>query len=160
MTQITRRKFLTLAGGTLAIGSLGFPYLSLAGSGHVVIVGGGIGGATAAKYIRMADAGIEVTLIEPNKIYYTCFMSNEVLGGHRSIDSLKFGYDGLRAHGVKVIHDLASGIDPVAKKVTTKGGQTLSYDRCIVSPGISFKWGAIEGYTPEAAEKMPHAWKA
>jgi sulfide dehydrogenase [flavocytochrome c] flavoprotein subunit len=160
MTQITRRKFLTLAGGTLAIGSLGFPYLSLAGNRQVVVVGGGIGGATAAKYIRMADAGIDVTLIEPNKFYYTCFMSNEVLAGHRSIDSLKFGYDGLRAHGVKVIHDLASGIDPVAKKVTTKSGQTLSYDRCIVSPGISLKWGAIEGYTPEAAEKMPHAWKA
>ena len=160
MTHITRRKFLTLAGGTLAMGSLGFPYLSLAGSRHVVVVGGGIGGATAAKYIRMADDSIDVTIVEPNKHYYTCFMSNEVLGGHRDINSLKFGYDGLKDRGIKVIHELATGIDPVARKVTTSGGKTLSYDRCIVSPGVDFKWGVIEGYTPEVSEKMPHAWKA
>jgi sulfide dehydrogenase [flavocytochrome c] flavoprotein subunit len=160
MTHITRRKFLTLAGGTLAMGSLGFPYLSLAGSKHVVVVGGGIGGATAAKYIRMADASIDVTIIEPNKYYYTCFMSNEVLAGHRDINSIKFGYDSLKDRGIKVIHELATGIDPVARKVTTSGGKTLSYDRCIVSPGVDFKWGVIEGYTPEASEKMPHAWKA
>ena len=160
MTQITRRKFLTLAGGTLAIGSLGFPYLCLAASRHVVVIGGGIGGSTAARYIRMADAGIDVTIIEPNKHYYTCFMSNEVLGGNRDINSIKFGYDGLRKHGIRIIHDIATNIDPVTRKVTTGSGKTISYDRCIVSPGISFKWDAIEGYSPEVSEIMPHAWKA
>jgi sulfide dehydrogenase [flavocytochrome c] flavoprotein subunit len=124
-----------------------------------VIVGGGVGGATAAKYIRRADPTVEVTLIEPNKHYYTCFMSNEVLGGGRSMDSIKFGYDGLRGHGVTVVHDTATAIDATARTVTTKGGKSFLYDRCIVAPGISFV-DNIAGYDAAAAEKMPHAWKA
>jgi len=118
-----------------------------------------VGGATAAKYIRRADSSVEVTLIEPNKAYYTCFMSNEVLGGDRKMDTLKFGYDGLRKHGVTVVHDTVTAIDAKGQKVTTKGGQSFSYDRCIVAPGISFV-DNIEGYDAAAAEKMPHAWKA
>ena len=160
MSKITRRHFLTLAGGTLAVSSLGFPMLSFGASKHVVIVGGGIGGATAAKYIRMADSSIRVTVIEPNKHYYTCFLSNEVLGGNRDMSSIKFGYDGLKGHGVDVIQDTVVAIDPVSKQVTIKSGKTLSYDACVVSPGISFKWDAIEGYDEQVAQKMPHAWKA
>jgi sulfide dehydrogenase [flavocytochrome c] flavoprotein subunit len=76
------------------------------------------------------------------------------------MDSLKFGYDGLKKHGVNVVHDTVTGIDAGARKVTTKGGQSFEYDRAIVAPGISFRWGAIEGYDMAAAEKMPHAWKA
>ena len=90
---------------------------------------------------------------------HTCYLSNEVLSGARSIDSIKFGYDGLRKHGVTVVHDMATAIDATAKKVTTKGGKTFSYDRCIVAPGISFK-DNIAGYDMAAHEKMPHAWKA
>lgn len=160
MNKINRRNFIKIAGSAAAISAVGFPAIAAAGGKkQVVIVGGGVGGATAAKYIRRADASVEVTLIEPNKHYHTCFMSNEVLGGDRSMDSIKFGYDGLAAHGVKVVHDTVTGIDAGGRKVTTKGGQSFSYDRCIVAPGISFV-DNIEGYDMAAAEKMPHAWKA
>lgn len=160
MSNMNRRNFLTLTSGMVAVSALGFPMLSFGAGKRVVIVGGGMGGATAAKYIKMADASIEVTLIEINPIYHTCFLSNEVLGGNRDIKSLRFGYDGLKKHGVDVIHDLVTGIDPVAKKVSIKSGQTLTYDACIVSPGVSFNWDAIDGYDAKVAESIPHAWKA
>jgi len=160
MNKINRRNFVKIAGGAVAVSAIGFPAIAAAGGKkQVVIVGGGMGGATAAKYIRRADSSIEVTLIEPNKHYYTCFMSNEVLGGDRKLDSLKFGYDGLRKHGVTVVHDTVTAIDAGGRKVTTKGGKSFGYDRCIVAPGISFA-DNIEGYDEAAAEKMPHAWKA
>jgi len=160
MSNMNRRDFLTLSGGAVAVSALGFPMLSFGAGKRVVIVGGGIGGATAAKYIKMADASIDVTLVEVNTTYHTCFLSNEILGGNRDIKSIRFGYDGLKKRGVNVIHDLVTGIDAVAKKVSTKGGQTLSYDACIVSPGISFNWEAIKGYDARVAESIPHAWKA
>ena len=160
MPNIKRRDFLTLAGGTIAVSSLSFPMLSFGAGKRVVIVGGGMGGATAAKYIKMADSSIDVTLIEPNKHYYTCFLSNEVLSDRRDINSIRFGYDNLKKRGINVVQDLVTGIDPTAKKVSIKGGKTFSYDACIVSPGISFKWDAINGYDAKVAEKIPHAWKA
>ena len=159
MKKLNRRDFIKAAGTTVAVSSLGFPHIVGAASKKVVIVGGGTGGATCAKYIRMADDSIEVTLIEPNKHYYTCYLSNEVLGGARDINSIKFGYDGLKKHGVKVVHDTVTGIDAAGRKVSTKGGQSFSYDRCVVAPGISFR-DNIAGYDAAAQEKMPHAWKA
>ncbi len=159
MANFTRRKFLQVTGGAVAVSSLGFPAIVGAASKKVVIVGGGVGGATAAKYIRMADDSIDVTLIEPNTEYYTCFMSNEVLSGHRKMDSIRVTYDGLKGHGVNVVHDTVTAIDPAGKSVTTAGGQSIAYDRCIVAPGISFK-DNIEGYDDAAMEAMPHAWKA
>jgi len=160
MKQINRRDFIKIAGTTAAVSAIGFPSIAAAaGKKHVVIVGGGTGGATAAKYIRRADPSVEVTLIEPNEHYHTCYMSNEVIGGERSIDSIRFGYDGLRKHGVTVVHDMVTGIDANARKVMTKGGQSFTYDRCIVAPGISFR-DNIAGYDMAAHEKMPHAWKA
>ncbi len=160
MNKINRRSFIKIAGSAAAVGAVGFPSIAAAGGKkQVVVIGGGVGGATAAKYIRRADPSIEVTLIEPNEHYYTCFMSNEVLSGHRSMDSIKFGYDGLRKHGVTVVHDMATAIDASARTVKTKGGKSFSYDRCIVAPGISFV-DKIGGYDAAAMEKMPHAWKA
>ncbi|MCB1802787.1 MAG: FAD-dependent oxidoreductase [Gammaproteobacteria bacterium] len=159
MANFTRRKFLQVTGGAVAVSSLAFPAIVGAASKKVVIVGGGVGGATAAKYIRRADSSIDVTLIEPNKDYYTCFMSNEVLSGHRTMESIRVGYDGLKGHGVNVVHDTVTDIDAAGKKVMTAGGQTFAYDRCIVAPGISFK-DNIEGYNDAAMESMPHAWKA
>jgi len=92
MNNINRRNFIKIAGSAAAVSAVGFPAIAAAGGKkQVVIVGGGVGGATAAKYIRRADSSVEVTLIEPNKHYYTCFMSNEVIGGDRTLDSLKFG---------------------------------------------------------------------
>jgi len=158
--KITRRGFIQTAGVATAIGVAGVPYIALGASKKVVVVGGGTGGATAAKYLRMADPSIEVTLIEANKHYYTCYLSNEVLSGDRSMDSIKFGYDGLAKHGVKVVHDVVTVIDAAAKVVKTASGQSFGYDRCVVAPGISFNFGLIEGYDAEVAEKIPHAWKA
>jgi len=159
MFTIDRRKFLTLAGASTA-SLIAAPHVARAAGGKVVVIGGGPGGATAARYLRRMDPTVEVTLIEANKDYYTCFMSNEVLSGERKLDSLRFGFDGLAKQGVKVVHDLVTGIDGAAKSVTTKGGQKFAYDRCIVAPGIDFNWSAVPGYSAEAAEKLPHAWKA
>ncbi|MCW8881832.1 MAG: NAD(P)/FAD-dependent oxidoreductase [Sedimenticola sp.] len=158
--KITRRGFIQTAGAATAAGMIGVPYIALGASKKVVVVGGGTAGATAAKYIRMADPTTDVTLIEANSNYYTCYMSNEVLGGERSIDSIKFGYTGLGKHGVKVVQDKVTEIDAKARVVKTAGGGSYNYDRCVVAPGIDFRWDKIEGYDATVAEKIPHAWKA
>src|SRR5690606_14450779 len=106
------------------------------------------------------DPSIEVTLIEPKKSYHTCFMSNEVIAGARKIETITFGYDGVRKRGVDVVHDTVTGIDPTARTVKTAGGASYGYDRLVVSPGIDFKWSGIEGYDAKVAETIPHAWKA
>ncbi|MCG6896472.1 MAG: FCSD flavin-binding domain-containing protein [Thiocapsa sp.] len=158
--KLNRRDFVKVAGAATAVGLVGAPHLALGASQKVVIVGGGTGGATAAKYIKMADASIDVTIIEPNETYYTCYMSNEVIGGDRAFDTIKVGYDGLKARGINVVHDSATGIDPDKKVVKTAGGTELGYDRCIVAPGIELLYDKIEGYSAEAAQTLPHAWKA
>jgi sulfide dehydrogenase [flavocytochrome c] flavoprotein subunit len=158
--KITRRGFVQAAGAATALGAAGVPHLALGASKKVVVVGGGTGGATAAKYLKRADPSIDVTLIEANQHYYTCYMSNEVLSGDRTLDSIKFGYDGISGHGIKVVHDTVTGIDAAKKTVSTKGGQSFSYDRCVVAPGVDFKWDAIEGYDESVAETITHAWKA
>jgi len=166
MNTINRRNFIKLSGGAVALGALS----GCAGTGatagaggarkKVVVVGGGPGGATAAKNIAMLDPGIDVTLIEASRTYHTCFMSNEVLSGERSIYSIEFDYNGLRKRGITVVHDWVTNIDPDARTVMTKGGDSFAYDRCVVSPGIDFKWDAIGGYDAQVAENIPHAWKA
>lgn len=159
MSMLNRRGFVKLSGAAALVG-LSATTMSRKGfaaaKGHVVVIGGGYGGAIAAKYIRMADPGIEVTLIEKNEFYYSGPLSNWVIAGFRDIEVQKWGYEGLKKHGVKMVHDEAIGIDPAAKTVTTKGGTKIKYDRLIVSPGVDFK--PVEGYDAEASEKMPHAW--
>jgi sulfide dehydrogenase [flavocytochrome c] flavoprotein subunit len=163
MSGISRRNFIQITGGAAAVSTMGFSNILLAGksAGHVVIIGGGVGGATAARYIKRADPAVEVTIIEPNANYYTCFMSNEVISGERSLDSIKFGYKNLESMGVKVVQDYANNIDADKKHVVTKANGNIAYDRCIVSPGVDFKWEMIEGFDAKvAATKIPHAWKA
>ena len=164
MTPITRRHFIQLigsAGAFSAAGVAGFPALSRAATGRVVVIGGGFGGATCAKYLRRADPGIEVTLVERSSHFMTCPFSNTVLGGLTGMDFITHGYDRLSSrHGVTVIHDTASGIDPAQRKVSLQNGSDLSYDRLVVSPGIQLLWGALEGYDEQASQAMPHAWQA
>ena len=158
-----RRDFIRLgAGASLAAttGIVGFPSIARAAGKRVVVVGGGVGGGTAAKYLRMYDPSLDVTLVEPNKTYLTCFFSNLVIGGLRDMKSIEVGYDGLAKRGVKVVHAAATAIDPVAKKVALEGGKSLEYDFCVVSPGIELNYGGIAGYSEAASQKMPHAWKA
>ncbi len=163
MSKISRRSFLTGVGVTAA-GILAYKMMEVddkkTQTAKVVIIGGGAGGVIAAKYIRILDPTLEVTLIEQNLAYYTCFMSNELFNGERTIESIKFSYDGLEKYGINFVYDQAIDIDPVAKKVILQGGKKLDYDRLIVSPGIDFKWDSIEGYDEEVAKQIPHAWKA
>jgi sulfide dehydrogenase [flavocytochrome c] flavoprotein subunit len=126
----------------------------------VVVVGGGFGGATAARYVLQMDPGIDVTLIERDRQFVTCPYSNLVLSGLKRIEQISHGYDGIRARGVTVVHDTAAAIDGGAKAVRLAGGQSVPYDRLIVSPGIDIKWNALEGYNEAASEAMPHAWRA
>jgi sulfide dehydrogenase [flavocytochrome c] flavoprotein subunit len=159
--NFTRRNLLKATGAVSAASVLGFPHLVLGGTNKkVVVVGGGTAGATAAKYIRLMDPGIEVTLIEENKDHYTCYLSNEVLSGDRTLESLRFGYTGLAKHGVNVVHDRATSIDANKKVVKTAGGKEFSFDRCVVAPGVDFKWGEIKGHDEKVIETIPHAWKA
>ncbi len=160
MTDTSRRLFLkTLAAGTAA-SALGFPAIVGAASQRVVVIGGGTGGATVAKYLRKLNSTLDVTLIEKSAIYTTCYMSNEVLSGDRTLESLQFNYDGLKSYGVKVVTDEVTGIDYAGKLVLTKGGISYPYDRCVVSPGIDFKYELIKGYSEDVIDAIPHAWKA
>jgi len=123
MNNINRRKFIQLTGGAMAAaGLISMPYMAKSSGGKVVIVGGGPGGATAAHYLRMIDPSIEVTLIEANANYHTCFMSNEVLGGMRSMDSIMVTYDGLKKLGVNVVTDTVTSVDAGKKRVYTESG--------------------------------------
>jgi len=161
MSKLTRRTFTRLLGATGAAAAAGIaPGIAKAASARVVVIGGGCGGATAAKYLKRFDKSIEVTLVEPNTHFVTCPFSNTVIGGLNDIRYITQSYDALRAMGVKVVHDLAAHVDAAKKQVKLASGQTIAFDRCIVSPGIDFKWGAVEGVTEEIIEHVPHAWKA
>lgn len=159
---ISRRGFLKgLAAGSL-VSLAGIPLRSWGANARVVIVGGGTAGATAAKYLKKADPALQVTLIEKNPRYYTCYMSNEVLSGERDLESLGFGYEGLRDnYQINIMHDEVVGIDPQAKMVATASAGNVPYDRCIVAPGIDFHYDLIDGYSADIADSsVPHAWKA
>ena len=158
--KMNRRDFVKATGTAAAVALVGFPHIARADAKKVVVVGGGTGGATAAKYIKRIDPAIDVTIVEPNKTYFTCYFSNEVIVGERDMKSIEVGYGDLEKLGIKMVFDSAEAIDGAAKTVKTKGGQSLSFDRCVVSPGIELLYDKIAGYSAEAAEKLPHAWKA
>lgn len=158
MTTLNRRQF--VAAGAAAGAMLAMPALGAGAGPKVVIVGGGFGGASIARYLRRADPKIDITLIEKDAKFVTCPFSNGVLGGLYPIDNVTFGYDKVKAAGITVVEDTATKIDPAGKKVSTKGSQSFAYDYLVLSPGIQFDWTAIDGYDEKAAEIMPHAWQA
>ncbi len=128
---------------------------------RVIVIGGGVGGATVARYVAMTGNNIEVVLIEPKTRYTTCFFSNLYLAGLRSLESLSHGYEALAGrHGITVIHEAAVSIDPAAKAVGLATGTRLHYERLVLSPGIAFKFDAMEGYDKAASDILPHAWTA
>src|SRR6185503_5459950 len=146
MAGVTRRQFLGTSGAAGLMGGLwlgGCAPAAVTGDiqpttrRRVVVVGGGWGGATAAKYVRLADPSIEVVLLEPNRKFVSCPFSNLVLSGVRGLGELTFGYSGLREYGVKVRHEAATAIEPDAKRVRVGDGY-LVYDRVIVAPGVDF----------------------
>jgi sulfide dehydrogenase [flavocytochrome c] flavoprotein chain len=151
-----RRLFLASLTATLAA-----PMVKAQTRPRVIIIGGGAGGATAARYLAKDSKGaLDVVLVEPSQTYYTCFFSNLYLGGFRTFESLGHSYDKLAAdYGVNVVHDLATGVDRAAKTVTLASGNTLPYDKLVLSPGIDFVDGSVEGWSLAAQDAMPHAYK-
>jgi sulfide dehydrogenase [flavocytochrome c] flavoprotein chain len=167
MNTVSRRQFLMASAGalgTLALGGVAGCATSMQGDfapkagKRVVVLGGGWGGATAAKYVRLADPTIEVILLEPQKQFISCPLSNLVLSGVRTLESLTMSYDGLRRRGVKIIHEEASALDPSARRVRIGEG-LLEFDRLILSPGIDFQWDQVEGLA-QAKDTVLNAWKA
>lgn len=163
MMLMKRRDFLKVGAAASAMASLyGCAGAGKAG-GHVVVVGGGYGGATVAKYLRMWSQGaVQVTLIERNPTFISCPISNLVIGGTKSMEDITVSYDGLKnTWGVRVIQDEVLAVDGQKKTVSLKAGGSMSYDRLVLSPGVDFMWDEIAGLAAADAQgKILHAWKA
>jgi NADPH-dependent 2,4-dienoyl-CoA reductase/sulfur reductase-like enzyme len=160
--SMQRRDFLKAGAAGFALGVSGCA--TIAGAppkARVAIVGGGFGGATAARYIRMLDPAIEVVLVEPNEAFVSCPISNMVLGGFRGMADITSPYTGLARHGVRVVRDSATAIDMEKKQVRLARGDAVAFDRVIVSPGIDFMWEALPAMgSADAQARVLHAWKA
>ena len=162
-----RRQFIQGAGTGSALGAMGLmsgcASIGSGSSAKVVVVGGGYGGATAAKYVRMwSNYGIDVTLIEPNPSFISCPISNLVIGGSKTMADVTMSYDNLvKRHGVKLVKDFATQIDPEKRLVKLASGSEISYDRLILSPGVDFMMETLPGMSKAGAQdKVLHAWKA
>lgn len=156
---VSRRRLGTVG---LAAAAIGFPR-PMRGSfrTRVVVIGGGAGGATCARYLaKDGGTALTVSLVEEQQHYTTCFYSNLYLGGWRDLPSITHGYGALRALGVVLVPKRAAAVDAEARTVRLEGGGTLAYDKLVVAPGIDLRYASIEGYGVAAAEIMPHGWKA
>jgi sulfite dehydrogenase len=154
-----------LLGAGVALGGLALAGCATTASGpsigRVVVVGGGFGGATAARYLKMWGGNIDVTLVERNASFVSCPISNLVVGGYRQIGDITRGYDGLKALGVKVVQGEVTAIDAAARKVRLAGGGELAYDRLVVSPGIDFMLEQVGGLQAALdSGRVTHSWKA
>ena len=154
-----------IAAGTAGLGAAtlsacaGLP--SGPSAGRVVVVGGGFGGATAARYLKMWGGNVDVTLVERNAEFVSCPISNLVVGGYKQLSDITVGYRGLEALGVRRVRGEVVGIDPAARKVRLAGGTELPYDRLILSPGIDFMFDDVGGLAQAiSAGRVVHAWKA
>jgi sulfite dehydrogenase len=161
----SRREFLRIAGASAAAGTLaGYGRLALAqAKGNVVVVGGGFGGATTAKYLRMwSNGGIDVTLVERNPNFVSCPISNLVISGDKKLEDITLSYDGLaKKHGVKVVQGEVAAVDAEKKQAKLGSGESLAYDRLVMAPGIDFMYEQVPGLTKELSEStILHAWKA
>lgn len=160
MTHINRRHLLAAAGGTaVALALPGCATTATTPKARVVVIGGGFGGATAAKYIRQWAPEIEVVLVERDAAFVSCPLSNLVLGGSEKIENLTTGYGTLQSkYGVRVVHAEATAIDAEKREVRLARGETLKYDRLILSPGVDFLYDLVPGLqTSEAQARVLHA---
>jgi sulfide dehydrogenase [flavocytochrome c] flavoprotein subunit len=141
--------------------ALATPFIARAQAApRIVVIGGGFGGATAARFLRRGNPPADIVLIEPNPTFTACPFSNEVIAGLRDIAAQRFDYRAVAAAGVRVVPQAATAVDATSRSVTLADGSTLHYDRLVLSPGIDIAWGALPGYDEAAADRMPHAWKA
>ncbi len=162
LTNPDRRRFLAASLGALSLAALP-AWARPAGSGtkaHIVIAGGGVGGCTVAKYLKLFDPDLWVTVVERNPVYLRPYGSSEVLTGHVDMADLRVSYDLLKErYGIEFVIDAITGFDPTARTLTTAGGQNIGYDRLIVAPGIQLLYDAYEGLSEEIAEQaIPAAW--
>ena len=159
---LSRREFVQWLGASAALtGMAGCATTGSGSGGRVVVVGGGYGGATAAKYIRKWSPDIDVTLVEREAQFVSCPISNLVLGGSKTIADVTVSYDGLSKQGVKLVRGNAVAVDPEKRTVRLAGGEVLGYDRLILSPGIDFTLGEVPALQAQGAlDIVPHAWKA
>ncbi|MDQ5877991.1 MAG: sulfide dehydrogenase [flavocytochrome c] flavoprotein chain, partial [Pseudomonadota bacterium] len=161
--MFNRRDFLKAAGASAGVVTLGgCAGGSSKATGHVVVVGGGYGGATAAKYLRMwSNGSVEVTLVERNSEFISCPISNLVVAGEKTLADITVSYEGLKKWGVRVIHDDVVGIDAEKRKIKLAKHGELGYDRAVLSPGVDFMWDAVPALKgADAQSKILHAWKA
>ena len=160
--RFSRRDLIKLAASGAAVTSLA-GCASMAGPplGRVVVVGGGYGGATAAKYLRLWSEGrIDVTLVEPSENFVSCPMSNLVIGGSKTLKDITIPYAGLSKYGVKVVRDTVARVDADKRQVTLASGGTLGYDRVVLASGIEFMFEQVRGMSVAATQTIPHAWRA
>ncbi|WP_019915882.1 NAD(P)/FAD-dependent oxidoreductase [Methyloversatilis discipulorum] len=160
--SIGRRGFIQ---GTLGVSAMAALYGCAGagkGKGHVVVVGGGYGGATAAKYISMwSNGGIRVTLVERNAAFVSCPISNLVLAGEKQLSDITVGYEGLAKYGIKVVQDEVTAVDADKRVVKLAKGGDLAYDRLVLSPGVDFMYDGLPGLQSASAQQsILHAWKA
>jgi sulfide dehydrogenase [flavocytochrome c] flavoprotein subunit len=149
-----------VGGLALSLGGLPLRRVGAADGARVVVVGGGPGGATAAKYLRVFDPNLRVTLVEPKPEYYSCFGANWHLAGIRPLSKTRQTFDSLRdKHGVEIVQDRVTGWDAEAGQADLAGGGRLAFDRLVVSPGIELAWDRVEGMGPDDAARVPHAWE-
>lgn len=158
--MLSRRDFLSLLGAGVLASALPVRSAFAAAQPHVVIIGGGVGGATTAKYLKLFDPNVRVTVIEKNPIYLRPYGSSEVVTGHIRMEDLHVSYDTLKSkYGVEFIIDEVVGFDPAKRTVDLKGGRKVSYDKLVVSPGIELLYDKIEGYSQAVADsKVPSGW--
>ena len=157
---ISRRRFTALV-SALGLSGLTAPSVAArAASAKLVVVGGGFGGATCARFMKRLLPQASVTLIEPNAAYVACPFSNLVVAGLRTLAAQTFIYDTLAAEGIAVLRGSATDVDTLARIVTLGQGERVPYDRLVLAPGIDFRWNALDGYTEASVQRMPHAWKA
>ncbi|MEM9180408.1 MAG: NAD(P)/FAD-dependent oxidoreductase [Pseudomonadota bacterium] len=156
---LPRRALLKL--GLVGVGASMLPIPAMARTtAKVVIIGGGFGGATAAKRVKALLPSAQVTLIEANPVFTACPFSNLVVGGQRTLADQEFSYSALAEVGIDVMTIEARDIDPIAKAIDCGPDLSVTYDKLILSPGIDLRWSALDGYSQAAANVMPHAWKA
>lgn len=163
MMLMKRRDFLKIGAAASAMASLYGCAGGAKAGGHVVVVGGGFGGATVAKYLRQWSAGgVQVTLIERNPSFISCPISNLVIGGFKTMEDITVSYDGLKNHwGVRIIQDSVVAVDAEKRSISLASGGNINYDRLVLSPGVDFRYEQIPGLNnAEAQTKILHAWKA
>jgi sulfide dehydrogenase [flavocytochrome c] flavoprotein subunit len=156
--RTSRRDFLKTAAAGAAM--LPLPAIAQGAPARVVVVGGGFGGATCARFVKRIDPRIAVTLVEANPRFTACPFSNLVVVGLRELSAQEFGYDKLASEQIALNLAPATAVDAQGRSVALGNGTRLSYDRLVLAPGIDLRWDGLPGYNEAAAERMPHAWKA